>query len=307
MIQFTFKQLSYFLAAAEHKSTLRAAEALNVSQPAVSMAIRALEDLFQQKLFARKHAQGLALTPFGRRKLAEVRHLLAQASAIASSSDDTRLSGELEVGIFTTLAPAFAPGILRDFKQLHPNVTVRLHEADLEQLGTDLENGVVELAILYDVELGGSIEGVVVAEFRPYVLLPDRHPLARYRAIALSRLAKEPFVLVNLPHSRNYFLSLFHSIGLVPKIAIESPSLEMVRGMVANGHGVGILVTRPSGNRSYDGKKLICREIADAVPLHRVTLAKSSRFPATKLAESFLEVATAYFRRHPGNQFSLTR
>ena len=84
MIRFSLRQLSYFVAAAEDGSTLRAAETLHVSQPAVSMAISQLEQTFQQKPFVRRYAQGLTSTPFGRRKLTEIRHLLADAAAIVA-------------------------------------------------------------------------------------------------------------------------------------------------------------------------------------------------------------------------------
>src|SRR5262245_31829156 len=113
MIQFTLRQLTYFVATAEAGSTLRAAESLHVSQPAVSVAIGQLEAIFGQKLFVRRHAQGVDLTPFGQRKLVEVRHLLAHANAVTGEGEGGALTGDLEIGVFTTLAPVLAPVLLR--------------------------------------------------------------------------------------------------------------------------------------------------------------------------------------------------
>src|SRR5437868_1520738 len=133
MIPFSLRQLTYFVAAAEGGSTLRGSKTLNVSQPAISTAISQLEQSFQQKLFVRRHAQGVVLTAFGRRKLADVRDLLAHAAAVAASDETAGLEGELEIGVFSTLAPVFAPGILSAFNAAHPGVNVRVRESNLEQ------------------------------------------------------------------------------------------------------------------------------------------------------------------------------
>ncbi len=295
MIRFSFRQLSYFVATAETGSTLRAAQALNVSQPAVSVAIKQLEDLFGQKLFVRRHAQGVDLTPFGRRKLVEVRHLLADANVVAGSGDDDNLTGDLEIGIFSTLAAAFAPGLLRAFADAHPEVRVRMREQHLDQLERDLDRGVIELALLYELDTIGEMKRTRLAAFRPYALLSKGHPLASRPSVTLADLARHPFILIDLPHSRDYFLSLFRTAGVMPEQVLRCTSLETVRGMVAHGHGVSVLVTRPVGDRSHDGKKLVCRPLADKVPPQRAIICSSSRAPVTRVAQAFVDEAKRYF------------
>jgi DNA-binding transcriptional LysR family regulator len=299
MILFSFRQLAYFVAAAEAGSTLRAAEALNVSQPAVSVAIGQLESIFGQKLFVRRHAQGVNLTPFGRRKLAEIRHLLVHANAVSGSDEDGTLSGELEIGVFSTLAAAFAPGLMRAFATLHPNVRVRMREENLDQIQRDLEGGVIELALLYDLDTISEIERIPLAAFQPYVLLPEGHRLAQSAKISLTQLAAEAFVLIDLPHSRDYFLSLFRMVGVMPANVLRCVSLETLRGMVANGFGVSILITRPYGDHAHDGHRLICRPLAENVPPQRAIIGASPRMPRTRLADAFVIVAQQYFAALP--------
>jgi DNA-binding transcriptional LysR family regulator len=295
MIQFTLRQLTYFVATAEAGSTLRAAETLNVSQPAISVAISQLEQIFGQKLFVRRHAQGVDLTPFGRRKLIEVRHLLAHASAIGGGANEDALSGELEVGIFSTLAPAFAPGLLRAFADAHPHVRVRIREMNLDQIHRDLEGGVIELTLLYDLDTIAEMIRTPLASFTPYALLDEAHPLAKLDRIPITKLAQEPFILIDLPHSRDYFLSLFRMAGVMPQNVIRCGSLETLRGMVANGLGTSILVTRPHGDHAHDGRKLVCLPLAEKVPPQQVIIGSSPRAPVTRTAETFINVAKAYF------------
>lgn len=302
MIQFSFRQLAYFVATAEHGTTVRAAESLGVSQPAVSMAIGQLEAAFGNKLFVRRHAQGVTLSPFGRQKLAEVRRLLAHASTIGGKDETGPMSGELHLGLFATLAPAFAPAILRDFADAHPRVSVRLREGNLEQLRGDLASGAIELALLYDLDMGDEIDRVAVGERMPYVALPARHPLACLPAVSLRDVARETLVLIDLPGSREHFLAMFGLLGAMPSRIIRCASLEMVRGMVASGHGVAILVTRPSGDRSYDGRRLVCRPIAEPVSPQRVVVASAARTPLSRIAQSFIETSQRFLARSSVSQ-----
>ncbi|EWY35997.1 hypothetical protein N825_22375 [Skermanella stibiiresistens SB22] len=297
MIQFSFRQLSYFVATAETGSTSRAAETLNVSQPAVSVAIGQLEAVFGQKLFIRRHAQGVDLTTFGRRKLAEVRHLLALANSVSGTDADDVLSGDLEVGVFSTLAPAFAPGLLRAYGEAHPKVRVRMRELNLDQIRRDLDSGAIEIALLYDLDTIGEMTRTPLATFQPYALLPEGHPLTALPEVPLRRLAEEPFVLIDLPHSRDYFLSLFRMTDVMPATILRCASLETLRGMVANGHGVSILVTRPHGDHAYDGRRLIRRPLADAVPPQRAILGSPIRTAPTRLAHAFATVAQEFFAK----------
>src|SRR5258708_6723422 len=150
MVDYTLKQLGYFVAAAERQSVTGAARAFNVSQPSVSAAIAHLERVLDAQLFVRHHAQGLSLTPAGRRIFAEARNLLAHAGELAASpgEDGDPIRGELDLGCFLTFSPYYIPGLLWEFKQRHPDVEVRLHEGDAEMLGRGLTSGAVEPAIL---------------------------------------------------------------------------------------------------------------------------------------------------------------
>jgi DNA-binding transcriptional LysR family regulator len=273
MIRVTLRQLEYFVAAARYGGAARAAAALNVSQPSISKAIADLEALWGEPLFVRLHARGLELTAAGAARHREAHALLAQARALEQPRSD-KLTGQLRVGCLATLAARWLPAILVRLRHAHPGIEVQLHEADTEALTRMLERGALDIALLYDLGLarpGVRIE--VVADLMPYALLPWGHRLARQAQVRLADLASEPLVLVNLPHSREYFLSLFRDAGVAPTVAWEASTLETVRSMVANGLGVSVLTTRPVLDRSQDGRRLACRPLRGSVAPQRVVLA----------------------------------
>jgi DNA-binding transcriptional LysR family regulator len=273
-ISTSVRHLRAFLAVAEAGSTAGAARALRLSQPSVSVAIKELEEILGHPLFQRLPARGLVPTPFGQRKLPEARALASSLAAFQQAGDKTGdVAGHVTFGYFTTLGPQYVPGILRRMAQRYPQVSVSPVEADLDALNHLLEAGRIELALSYDVEIGPRIATERVAELAPYVLLPRSHALARRRAVTPAELAEDPFILVDLPLSREFLLSAFRAEGIEPRIAHRTRSLEMVIGMVANGLGISVLVTRRASDRAYDGKQVIRKPLAGSRLRQGVVLA----------------------------------
>lgn len=304
MVPYTLRQLTYFVAAAEGGSVAAAARSLNVAQPSVSSAISKLEDLFGVQLFLRRHGQGVALTSAGHDLLVEARGLISYADELGSRAQGLgqAVRGNLDVGCFLTLSPSYLPYLVASFGTEFPGVEVRLHEGHQDTLLHGLESGSFDVAILYDVELGGEWEVEPLVELPPYALLPADHALAARRSVSLRRLASEPLVLLDVPPSRDYFTSLFRDAGLEPTIRFHSPSFETVRGMVGHGMGYSLLVTRPASDVTYDGRKLACVPISDEVEPGRIVLVRPARLRPTRLSEAFGAHCKAYFGSLRGHQ-----
>lgn len=297
MIQCTFRQLEYFAAAAQHGGASRAAAALHVSQPSISKAIAELESLWGQQLFVRMPAKGLELTPAGAERQRQVRAVLAQAATL-NGPVSPGLGGLLRVGCLSTLGPRYLPAILARMATEFPGIEVRLEESDTETLLGRLERGALDVALLYDLGLARKVQLEPIAELWPYALLPAGHPLARRANVALADLAQEPFVLINLPGSREYFLSLFRGVGVAPLVVRETGSLEMARGMVANGLGVSVLTTRPVHDVAEDGQQLVTRPLRSPVRQQSVVLAQPLGGCAQPdLAAAFGRMARAVFTK----------
>lgn len=296
MIHCTLRQLEYFAAAARHGGAARAAAALHVSQPSISKAIAELEALWGQKLFVRLPARGLELTPAGAQRQRQVRTLLAQAEALSAPPQQGTMSALLRVGCLSTLGPRYVPAILARLADEFPGIEVRLEESDTEALLARLERGALDLALMYDLGLARKVRLEPIAELWPYALLPARHALARRASVSLADLAREPFVLIDLPGSREYFLSLFRAVGAAPRVVRETGSLEMVRGMVANGLGVAALTTRPVLDVAEDGRRLVTRRLRAPLRPQSVVLAQPrDGCPQPDAAAAFARAARSVF------------
>ena len=290
-MQYTLKQLRYFAAAAEQSSVTAAARAIRVSQPSISEAIAHLEEAFDLQLFIRHHAQGLSLTPAGQRLLLEARSLLAHADDLTQhvSGLADKLAGDLEVGCFITFAPMLMPALLGAFAARFPDIRVRLHEDHTEALAAGLRGGHFDLALTYDLNLGADIAFEPLAEVPFHAVLPARHRLARRPTVSLKELAEEPLVLLGYPQSRDYFLSIFYGLGLRPRVAHQTPSFEMVRGLVANGHGYSVMHSRPVSEQALDGRRVVYRPVAEKIRPTRLGIARRRDLRARRMATAFAD------------------
>ncbi|MEN3293680.1 MAG: hypothetical protein V7642_2933 [Burkholderiales bacterium] len=294
MIHFTLRQIEYFAAAVQHGGTAKAARALHVSQPSISHAIGELEAQWNEKLFYRVHAQGLELTSAGKRRYRQAQLLLQQAMQLGQGVED-RVEGDLSVGCFSTLGPMYLPGIMRTFQKQYPQVNINMVEGDTEEMLRMIERDTLDLALIYDMGLVRPVQLHHVGQQSPYVLLPSGHRLASKDTVSVKDLEGERFILISLPHSRDYFLSIFRFAGVAPDVVAESASIEMVRSLVANGHGISILITRPSRDYSYDGKRIVCKALSGTFPPQKIALASTLERKLSSAGEAFLRIARAHF------------
>jgi DNA-binding transcriptional LysR family regulator len=293
---FTLRHLGYFVAVADAQGITGAARSLHVSQPSISAALAQLEKRLGLQLFLRHHAQGLSLTPAGRRLLGQARQLIAHADELRLAALDLGggLAGQLDLGCFITFAPWVIPGLLRGFSRQFPEARVGLHEAHIQGVLEGLRTGHSEIALTYDLDLGADILFEPLGEVPLHAVLPAGHRLARARAVRLADLANEPLVLLGLPQSREYFLSIFYALRLEPRIAYETGSLEMVRGLVANGLGYSIMHSRPPSERSLDNRRLVYRPLVERARPTELGLARLGQLRPTRLAAGF----AAFCREH---------
>lgn len=257
-LRFTLRQLEYLTAVGETGSIAAAAARVNVSPPSVSAAISQLEEELGAQLFIRRHAQGLSLTPSGRRIFNEARRIVYDAGRLPVIARETRetVGGPIAVGFLASVAPVIAARVRRGFEALYPDaqVTMRVaHQADLLRL---LNRAEIDLAVTYDLELPPDCDFAAVAELPPLVALAAGHRLAEKPEIALRDLAGEAMVLLDLPLSREYMLAPFQAAGMRPRIAERSPDLGVVRSLVANGYGFALLNLRTAALEALDGEKL---------------------------------------------------
>jgi DNA-binding transcriptional LysR family regulator len=302
MLRFTLRQLEYALAIAERGSLAGAAQSLGVAQPSLSASLQKLEDQLGLQLFIRHHAQGVTPSPQGLRFLAEARSLVAQGRDFQrdTSNAGELVAGELTMGSFMTIAPVYAPKLIAGFQKLYPQARLRLEDGVQDELVAGLRNGRFDLALLYKLDLPDDLKVVELASVTPYVLLNAGHRLARQKRVSLHDLADDPLVLLDVLPSRTYFTRLLESNGIQPKVSFVSPSLELVRGLVGQGLGYSLLITRPFGDHAYDGEALAIRPIVEDVEDGVIAMAALKNLRPTRLISTFEEFCVSFFRQiHP--------
>ncbi len=245
-------------------------------------------------IFVRHHAKGVTLTPAGQRLIAEARLLLKHAEEFSKTAEalgDTD-RGEITVGCFPTLAARYMPSIMQDFAERHPHITLRLEEGDQEQLLRDLGQGRIEMAFTFVYGAPPGFDAKPLLTLPPVVSLPADHRLANAPNVSLTELEKEPLIFFDSPFIRDFTTGLFDSLGIQPNIRIKVRSFELMRGLVARGHGYAVHVSVPHSATTYDGGQVAVKPLRDKVPPAQVvSVTPGSQLvrPAVKIFEDFLK------------------
>jgi DNA-binding transcriptional LysR family regulator len=282
----TLTQLRYFKEAAAQLSMTAAANKLDVAQSAISAAIAQLERTVGTQLFIRQRSKGLMLTTSGELFLRDAQSILAhvEESLDHARGEQTSVRGRIRLACFSTLAPFLLPGLLTHLSERHPHLEVEVIEADTAGCANALLTGQVELALCYDMGLPSGIATTVVDQSRPYLALPPDHLLSDQPQVSIAALKDDPFVLLDLPHTRDLMLSLVRQGGHEPIVNFRSASYETVRTFVAHGYGYSILHQRPQHNLTYDGGRIVIVEIEeDVAPLRTVLAHLETQRPTARI------------------------
>jgi DNA-binding transcriptional LysR family regulator len=286
---YTLKQIRYFVTVARFENVSRAAEALNISQPSISTAIAQLEAELGVGLFVRHHARGLSLTPAGRRFLRAANRLMAEADALDQFKSElsSEVAGELDIGCILTLAPLLIPPSVAEFNKRYPDARINCHELDHGLMVERILEGTLELAIMYDLGIPDSFDFSVLSHYPPYALVAAGHPLERRGYARLEELAAEPMILLDLPHTSDYFQAIFRDLGIEPNIRYRTASPHMARSLVGNGLGYSLFNAPLKNDRSLDGKLLRPITLVDSLPPLTLGVAMHRAALPTRLADTF--------------------
>ena len=210
-MRFSLRQLEYFLAVSETKSISIASKKINISSPSISSAIGQLEKEFSIKLFIRKHASGLELTKSGKEFSLAAQNIINQSKDLYNIANNLTNNnvGNINLGCLTTLAPVIAPSLRKKYIEINDKVNITQTEGNQVDLIEYIISGKIDLAITYNLSLPKNISFIPLMTVPPHVLLPANHSLAKLKEIELFQIKDDPMILLDLPLSREYFLSLF--------------------------------------------------------------------------------------------------
>ncbi|MBI1942075.1 MAG: LysR family transcriptional regulator [Betaproteobacteria bacterium] len=238
----SFRRLRVFEAVARLRSFSRAAAELHLTQPAVSMQVRQLEQETGLPLLEQM-GRRVDVTPAGRELVACARDVAQRLRVAEESLAALKGSGggELAISAVST-AKYHVPKLLAEFRRKHPGVKVRLSVANREQVVRDLSENAVDLVIMGTPPRGLDTISVAFAAHPIAIIAAPDHPLTGKRRISLVRLAGETF-LIREPGSgtRAAMERVFAGRRFQPRETIEMSSNETIKQAVMAGMGVSFL------------------------------------------------------------------
>jgi LysR family nitrogen assimilation transcriptional regulator len=282
------RQLRYFLSIFELQSFHRASEHLRIAQPALSHQISKLEAELEVKLFQR-HSRGVAPTEAG--------NILANhARAILGSMDEAKratregghlIAGNLAIGMPPSVGFAFAPAVIERFVNDFPRVHLTVTPGFNGFLEEWLQEGRLQLAILYDARPNPSIEKeMLFHEPLVFAAPADDEKVWTYLNDA-SDLEKIPLILPSRPHGIRLIvdeMAAAHGISL--QIKLEIDALQLIRDLVLRRAGYTIL-PRAAVDADVRARLLVAREIPGANLYRTLILAHSAKTPLGLAGEHF--------------------
>ena len=264
-----FRQLRYFVAVAERLHFGRAAEALHISQPPLSRAIRALEDELGMPLFQRTRRR-VELTPQGARLLEEARRVTGQLERTVHElrAMATGGHGRLRIGFVSLADYGVLPGLLKAYKNAQPGVRLALREMLSPEQAAALAAGELDFGLLLPPVAGAArLEHLIVQRERFVLALPTRHRLAaRGGKLQLREMTGEPFVTIPrqiAPRLYDIVAQLAAQAGISLNVAQEAIQMQTVVSLVSSGLGAAVV---PASVANLGRRGVVYRELADRHP-----------------------------------------
>lgn len=301
------RNLHYFVTVADHRSFSRAAEHLKISQSALSRQIQNLEAELKIRLFDRIGRQ-IALTAVGEEFLARSHALLQEAALLKTRTEELAggSRGVLRLGATPQTLESLVSRLLTRFRRLAPNVEVFLVEDGAAGLLSQVERGLINLAIAA-LPSDISLEGRVLFPLGVLAVLPRLHRLSSRRTIEVTDLSNEPLLLLRKGFmTRELFDGACQVAHMRPRVVLESGSPHCLLALVNSGHGIAII---PSTVRLLNvrEKVLPLQQEGRQLGLWMSVIWDPKRYvaPAAKI---FIEEAYRFTRRqYPGKAFRLNR
>lgn len=239
----TINQLIYFQAVCKYDGISRAAEALNISQPSISNAIRELEKEFDLVLFTRQYRK-LLLTEEGAKLLSLTEDLLSRVDTINRVMLGLKNKRTvLRLGVPPMVGTSILPKLYSDFFETRPQLDVQITEDGGKRLAQLLSDGEIDMAFLPHSEpLGNEFLSIQLMQLQHLCCVSSKHPLAGRSSVSPRDLANETIVLFkNSFFQTERLLELFRSHGVTPNVALYTVQQSTLQNMIERNVAIGFM------------------------------------------------------------------
>jgi|SRR6185312_3993303 len=281
--------LRVFMTVASERSFSRAAEKLERTQPAVSLALQRLEAELGEKLLDRS-AKDVVLTDAGRTVLEYARRFQNLESELENSIAELRdhSAGRLVIGANESTGLYLLRHIQR-YRRMFPKVQVQVRRSFSSRIPAEIVDGNLELGVISYQPRDDRLQSrVIFTDSLAFVVSP-KHRLAKRSVVSLNELGDETFIAHNvLSPYREIVLRVFQEQGVRLKMDIEMPTVEMIRWMVEENQGVAFL-PRMCVQQEIAEKRLMAVRVPEIEVERKIWLVQPARRAVSYAADAFLK------------------
>ena len=293
-------ELKFIVAAAQERNFRRAAEKCFVTQPALSLAIKKLEEELNVIIFERSRTD-VSMTEIGAKIVEQAEKVLEEAARIKQLAElgKNQLKGALKLGLIHSIGPYLLPEIIPILRKTAPDMPLEVEENLTANLEAQLRNGVIDVAIIalpFDVP-GLQYRALYDEEFD--VVVPSHHHWATRKHIKPEELSDEKVLLLNSGHCfSNQVTQACPELSRKGEI-LQGNSLETIRNMVASNLGITVLPCSATAAR-YNNPLIKVIPFASPAPTRRIAIAWRKSFvrleAVEKIAESIKAINSDYMK-----------
>src|SRR5271154_1038431 len=273
------RQIRSFLSITETLHFGRTAEMIHLSQPALSLQIKALEEEVGVRLFERNRrkttltAAGLAFRDDAGAALSQLEQAMRSARLAANGK-----LGLLRIGFISTVGSEIVPNIVRQFRELNPEVDFSLRAIPTADQVQMLESGSLDIGF-FRLPIGGhsALDVVTVHRERFVLVVPASHKLAKRKRVRLSEISGEDFVMyerIYAPGFHDLIFGMLRDVSIVPDISQTAAELSTLISLVDAHMGVAIL---PLSAVKHSVASVVACDIVDRIPMSEIGIAVSER------------------------------
>lgn len=237
------RDLKYIVEVAREKNFARASAKVFVSQPALSMQIKKLEETLGVEIFERDK-QNFLITPVGAEIIKKAEIILQESEEIkmiAKNSKDPH-KGEIRIGAFPTVASYFLPNFVKNIHKKFPHLKIFLIEAKSDELIAKLKSGELDFCLLAMPIADENLIGEKIFSEKFLLATPKSHPFSKKSKIQIKELKNQELMLLEDGHClRDQALEICSMVRAYENQDFRATSLETLRQMVANGTGITLI------------------------------------------------------------------
>lgn len=251
-----FNQLRIFYYAAKELNFTAAANALFITQPAVTAQMKSFEEFCNLKLF-KKRGRKIYLTDEGRTLFDYADKIFKYEKEIENVIDDMKelKRGVLRLGTTKTYARYFMPFLISSFREAYPHIKIHLDEGSSRDMIYSLVNVKNEVAVIAKVENHPDVSFIPFSREEMVIIVSTEHPFVRKKAFTFQQLAQEPFIMKeNGSGTRKLVEDLFAQDNCVPNVLMETSNTEFIKQLVMRGEGISFLVKEAVDAEIKEGK-----------------------------------------------------